>query len=324
MKRYYFVDSLRGLAILAVILIHITSSFVTDKSSYIALVLNQISRFAVPVFFIISGWGLTISNKAEGNYLLFLRKQVVKIIFPYTIWSLIYVIFNFLVLSKSVSLIAIITDYFTGDTYYHLYYIPVLFVFYLSYPFVNKILLCKYSTVFFLLLTLISQYLKVELGGFFALNQNIFNWIFYFAFGVWLAKDFDRKLAWLQNKKALSLILLILSVCLIFVDYYYRGDYSQLRWAVIPFSISVILSFIAFDIKSCSLNFYGEHSYDLYLVHPLIIRTLTGVLTFLGVELNPIITMLVMTMVLFGSLHIFICFFKKNKKTFKELRFNNK
>ena len=60
-KRYEKFDILRAFAILAVVLIHITAPLATDEDIF-SIVLNQVSRFAVPVFFILSGWGLTATG----------------------------------------------------------------------------------------------------------------------------------------------------------------------------------------------------------------------------------------------------------------------
>lgn len=49
-KRYENFDSLRGIAIIGVVLIHITAPL-TVENNFIGLLLNQLSRFAVPVFF---------------------------------------------------------------------------------------------------------------------------------------------------------------------------------------------------------------------------------------------------------------------------------
>lgn len=67
MKRDSWVN-IRGLAILLVIVIHATSSqfnSVTSTYSYLNLFLNQISRFAVPIFLISSGFGLTLKKEYE-------------------------------------------------------------------------------------------------------------------------------------------------------------------------------------------------------------------------------------------------------------------
>src|SRR5258706_27456 len=61
-KRDLAIDSLRTISILAVVLIHTTTRTLEasgyDLNSFsLTLILNQLSRFAVPLFFMISGLG---------------------------------------------------------------------------------------------------------------------------------------------------------------------------------------------------------------------------------------------------------------------------
>jgi surface polysaccharide O-acyltransferase-like enzyme len=67
-ERIKSIDSLRGLSILAVLLIHTTTRTLEASNFNIVgfswtLFLNQIARFAVPLFFLISGLVLEISYK---------------------------------------------------------------------------------------------------------------------------------------------------------------------------------------------------------------------------------------------------------------------
>lgn len=73
-KRFGGPDSLRGISVIGVILIHITS-FTTIENGEVtyalSIFINQLARFAVPAFLILSGWGLSISNKLEHGYKFF-------------------------------------------------------------------------------------------------------------------------------------------------------------------------------------------------------------------------------------------------------------
>ena len=69
---------MRAIAILAVILIHTTTRTLEathyNLTSYPwTLLLNQVSRFAVPLFFLISGFVLELSSVNDINYLEFLK-----------------------------------------------------------------------------------------------------------------------------------------------------------------------------------------------------------------------------------------------------------
>jgi surface polysaccharide O-acyltransferase-like enzyme len=157
MKQYVkSIDSLRTFAILAVLLIHTTTRTIEAGNFNLiyfpfTIFLNQMARFAVPLFFVISGFVLEINFDKNSGYLNFLKKRFSKILIPYIFWSGIYylLVYNqnhenfFQVLLK-------------GNASYQLYFIPTLCIFYLVFPFLHKIY-GIISNKFFLLFILISQ-----------------------------------------------------------------------------------------------------------------------------------------------------------------------
>ncbi|MGJ0973941.1 acyltransferase family protein [Enterococcus avium] len=68
--------NIRGLAILSVIIIHTTTMRFNSSSmlnNWINLFFDQVSRFAVPVFFMSSGFGLGLKHM---TYIKFLQKEI--------------------------------------------------------------------------------------------------------------------------------------------------------------------------------------------------------------------------------------------------------
>jgi surface polysaccharide O-acyltransferase-like enzyme len=94
--RIQSVDTFRVLAIFAVVVIH-TTPFVRDLRTFgtewdLALVLNQLARFAVPYFFLISGyfWATKIAHASSVRKpTMAMFKRVAVILFA---WSLIYLL----------------------------------------------------------------------------------------------------------------------------------------------------------------------------------------------------------------------------------------
>ncbi len=70
--KIYWIDNLRGIACLMVVMIHTTTWYVTNAHSVspvtwdIANVLNSASRVSVPLFFMISGY-LFLANAAPSR-----------------------------------------------------------------------------------------------------------------------------------------------------------------------------------------------------------------------------------------------------------------
>jgi surface polysaccharide O-acyltransferase-like enzyme len=128
-ERIRSIDCIRGIAILAVLLIHTTTRTLEASSFNITgfsftLFLNQISRFAVPLFFVISGFVLEIFNNNDMNYWTFVKRRFSKIFIPYAFWSLIY--YFFVYNNNHDSLLKV---FLTGNASYQLYFIPALLVF---------------------------------------------------------------------------------------------------------------------------------------------------------------------------------------------------
>src|SRR5579872_6838550 len=129
------VDLLRILAILAVVFIHTTTRTLEASRYNIptlswTLFLNQIFRFAVPMFFLISGFVLELNYNSKIEYKIYAKKRVSKIFVPYVFWSFFYFLFVYPVWHFSVFSLSFIYILITGNSSYQLYFIPVLIIFY--------------------------------------------------------------------------------------------------------------------------------------------------------------------------------------------------
>jgi probable poly-beta-1,6-N-acetyl-D-glucosamine export protein len=137
--RVIHIDKLRVIAIAGVVLIH-TTTRILEKTSYdlntyyLTLFLNQIVRFAVPLFFIISGFVLELTYKESFNFWVYIKKRFSKILIPYIFWSFIY--YYFFYNSNHDNFLYVLL---TGDASYQLYFIPTLVIFYLVFPLLHKI-----------------------------------------------------------------------------------------------------------------------------------------------------------------------------------------
>lgn len=153
----FSIDALRVIAILAVILIHVTTKTLASLHLDItiapfSLFLNQAARFAVPLFFLISGFVLELNNKEKLSYMTFFKKRASRILIPYIFWTLLYFLWtNGFNASQLVSLKFLLTV-LLGNASYHLYFIPTLILFYIAFPvFHNLLNVIKNPFVFFLI-----------------------------------------------------------------------------------------------------------------------------------------------------------------------------
>lgn len=142
-NRNIVVDRLRALAMLGVIGIHI-GPFVFASSTPrldLFLLFQVFTRFAVPSFFFISGYGLFCNNALHKpfHYIDFVKKHLVTVGLPYFVWSLFYIAMwqweDMYRPDRSFSLSVLIVKFLLGEGCYHIYFMVILLYFYLSMPF---------------------------------------------------------------------------------------------------------------------------------------------------------------------------------------------
>ncbi|SES96410.1 Acyltransferase family protein [Enterococcus malodoratus] len=154
MERNQWIN-LRGVAILSVNVIHATTlKFFSSNeiSNMLNLFLDQIARFAVPVFFMTSGYGLATKYSHNFSVIKFYKKRL-KVIPAYLIWTVIY----FFISSDEKNLKKLLSDVLYGKASDHLYFIVVLVFFYFLYPFLKNIAPTKIGLILFVSVSIIGQ-----------------------------------------------------------------------------------------------------------------------------------------------------------------------
>jgi len=145
-----WLDQLRALATVSVIILHISSPilFTFEKSSNLqdwwsGNFFNSITRFCVPVFLMLTG-SLLLSNKQ--NIFEFYKKRLFKVVLPFLFWSFIYILYKFITQYDSLITLgvkAIIKLIFSlivagSETSFHLWYLYMLVGIYLVIPIIRK------------------------------------------------------------------------------------------------------------------------------------------------------------------------------------------
>ncbi len=286
------IDLLRFIAILAVLLVHTTtrtleaSSYDLQKMPW-TLFLNQASRFAVPLFFMISGFVLELSYPYNANYLTYLKKRINRIFIPYLFWSIIYYFFiyyqhrdpNFL------------NSLFTGNASYQLYFIPALIIFYLIFPLIHKYynLVCnKWSLILFgvvQIFILYYDYYIHSLPFYYPVSVALLNY-FYFIFGAALARNQKKLINFIKKWKVVlfsGALVLALYVSLQGFNGYlkthnYLSFYSQWRPSVFIYTFFIGgFLYWTFDRKLSNSVFFktlSRLSFFVFFIHVIILEQL--------------------------------------------------
>jgi len=300
---------IKGVAILAVVLIHTLASlpgsiFYDFPQAYGFIFLDQLCRLSVPVFLGVSGYGLTkkygtiLHSITPKNFLDFFKKRLLKLVPMYLLWSIgLWALFLYITpwyaTATPTPLWQVI---FLGRGDYHLYFIPLIFQLYLLYP---------------LLLLAVKKWRWIVLGLSIGIQAGSFlffhwqsshasspffvtylqqftmftSWISYFVFGIILASSN------LVNSKILkigmtlvflvSLLILPLNAGLAIksgIDPLNALKFTRLL--IIPYGLSALFVGVAFEwekfLKKIHLHSIfqtiGSNSFLIFLSHTVILR----------------------------------------------------
>lgn len=235
--------------------------------SYFSTVLDQITRFTVPLFFFLSGFGLTLQFQDKplslGNYY---RFRLLKILAPFLLWSLLTG-FRHQEFIQSMawsqdpagSVRYLLRFIFLDGLDYQYYFVIVIFQFYLVYPLLYKLGRSKVFMGLFLLLHLafmspVETYLELWGLALPKIHPNIllFHWVYCFA-GIHAAYN-RRFLAQLLSNLSRSKVagFWLLTVFLLNFEFImnianekslYDSDHFN-RWAVVLYCLASLMLFM--------------------------------------------------------------------------------
>lgn len=147
--RIYYMDYLRTIAIIGVLSIHAAAPYATmyqkvDFSMWEAgIIYNSLSRWCVPIFFMISG--ALLLGKKEESLKEFFSKRANKILVPFLFWSVIYYLWRaFVIYNSTPSFTEFKQLFLNANVYYHLWYFYALIAIYLLVPMFN--VFCRYAS----------------------------------------------------------------------------------------------------------------------------------------------------------------------------------
>lgn len=308
----------RGLCIIAVVLMHCPSGLNYDVSSitYKAyFILRQFINFPVAVFIFMSGY---FSKSADGSLLDYYKNRVLRLVVPFIIWSLFYTIISItqnIVAGLYVSWKYTIFNFIIGQASPPLYYIVVLVQLTILTPFLykviqkqNKILNCLLWLITPIYLILLYLY-KIHLGS----NGFPFNTLYAALFPAWFNFYWlginvrNKKGVWYNRLRSIRglelLVVFSIIVCMLESLIWIYGEYgagfavNQVRFSSFGYSFLLILLFSKHAIeyertKSGKFNsgifrltsFLGDISYGIYFSHIFFLRIVMSVLELFSIQ----------------------------------------
>lgn len=283
------IDSIRVISILAVLLIHTTTRTIEATHNDLTLFpftlfLNQIARFAVPLFILISGFVLELNYNNHANYWSYLKKRLSKIVIPFVFWSFIY--YFFVYTQNHDPLIRMLL---TGDASYQLYFIPTLAIFYIIFPLLHRFY--KYiSNTFFLIglgasqITLLYwDYMVSKFEYPDPIRITILSF-FFFTIGIVAARNKEKIVEIIKKTKYYLILITTILGVYIFLEGMigfdlsgsYLAFYSQWRPSIFFYTPAAFLVlFYAFDkskLQFAIVEKFSKLSYLVFFIHVIVLE----------------------------------------------------
>ena len=193
-KRIPYLDFLRCVAILLVIVTHTMSPILPDpfyyqaRSWYLCLLQNPINRTGVPLFFMISGY-LLLQAPSTINICQFYRRHIPRLLVPLFCWNIIYAVW------KNVTPLDLLRKLLSNGVSYHMWFVYTLLGIYLIAPFLKRLVdhcteqqLSMFLIIILLPTTIIPFCNRILSTKIFLFNPLLEGYIGYFLFGYLLGK----------------------------------------------------------------------------------------------------------------------------------------
>lgn len=262
MNRVNYFDQLKIFSVIAVILFHTSVEYYNFNAHgwVSAVAYSSVTRFCVPIFFMISG--ATLIGKSD-SISAFFKKRFSKIIPPLVFWSLIYSFVLSKINSSNFNAIKSLGEIITTPVYIHFWFIYAIVGLYLLIPLLmqireeQKLTICKYYTCIWFIFASILPYARTlgvgipeYIGTPYMFNEmyQFLNYSGYLTFGFVLAKT-DIKIKNSTIKLIItSLSLSIILFSLVIHDSLSKEKISQDLWEfktplVVIISASVFILF---------------------------------------------------------------------------------
>ena len=296
--RKYWIDYLRCIAIVAVIIIHSTTPFyarfneIGQLDWWFANVLNSASRFAVPLFVMISGALLLGRNLTIAE---FYKKRAVRLLPALIVWNLFYFSLKVYRGEGSETLVGyLIKSFFTGGAAVHLWYLSMFVCLMLFTPFLNKFINGDRATpgdlrtllvflFFFFLLNGIAS-VAWEIWDIETIWFRVFPWYMAYFVGGYYIDRYSDSISIKSGFILLVLVFLILAGAAL--NYYFITAYKIVEDNLIftntgpmIFLMTIIIFLLAKRNtgvlkKNKYIASVSEASFGMYLIHPVFLHLL--------------------------------------------------
>lgn len=307
-ERISWIDNVRALAILCVVICHVTESIFGLNIDHLpryplmkqiaALSLFTLGRLGVPLFFFITGFLLLDREFDEEKTKLFYKNNLLNLLITAEIWILIYNIFNSVFYQEPFRMAEYLRNalFVRNTKISHMWYMPVILGIYITLPFAAKMLrganrfinlplgiafICLFVTPE--LDVILRSFGKEPVSAVLDLSFMGGVYGFYVVIGYYFRK-YDRALRKISSVVFLP-VMIIMAGATVAVQLfaYHRGIgynvwYSNATLAITAFCLMALISRI--PVNSVFLKGLSKYSFALYLLHNPVLMVLNRCFTF--------------------------------------------
>lgn len=325
-KRIGYFDILRIVTIFFVIVIHVTSAGLrfseTSSSAWKAnWLVNGISRWAVPMFFMLSG-ALFLNPRKEISLKKLYKKNILRLVVCIIVWGFLYSLLDqYLYGTLSVkSVLVAVYGIITGNTGYHLWFLYTLIMLYIAVP-LFRLITChadkrqlEYALVIWGVFSLLMGQItamgeQAQLG----INLLLYSPFVITGYGGYFLLGYYLAEYPLKNKiKSACYALGALSVCAIVGGKWILFEICKLESSALELPLGVFSCLIAAAIFTLTqsicvsvnvsrlLNFMGQRVFGVYLTHVFFISLLYHIFNVKPDYCQPVIAIFISSIGVFG------------------------
>lgn len=315
-KNLYW-QSVRGICIIAVILIHCTTglsyieSSLTSFNSIYYIIMRNIINFPVPIFIFLSGF-FTNSDLAKDDVKYYYKKKFLRLFVPFVIWTTFYNTYAMVtsyLQNEPINVIDLIKAYLFGTG--HLYFMVLLLLLILVTPIIVKCLYSKLkSAIIFSIpaIFIIASY-TMQLGfqKKFPHLEISFIYIGFYYLGIYCKdKKIDFSKHFTKNTSVIFLICtfainLLETIILLNAKVSTGFAFGQMIIGGFLYAFSIIVCLLV-NVRDTNkptfLTYIGNNSFGIYFVHIFWLALTTNIgkilnISFPFIFINQIIELLI-------------------------------
>ncbi|NYB75141.1 acyltransferase [Sedimentibacter hydroxybenzoicus DSM 7310] len=282
-EKLYELDYMRFIACFAVMIVHITATGVEGyiHGSFphiVTLIVNRSFKFTTPIFIFLSGVTSFYSYRnRDFKYFEFIKKRLLNVLVAYIVWCVIYYAAYIKLGYYGFNINEFIKSVLLGKMSYHLYFVIIITQMYIFGPIFYKLLKNSDKKVAILIIAAIFTALCAEYIRFKDSDRLFLKYIFFYMLGIYLTLEYDKFTSFLMKNKWLFIIgYAVIGLTYTVVSYLNMAIYIYV-WFIFSLT-SIFFVYIAglimkdaFKKYYSFIKLFGQSSYYIYLMHPLVL-----------------------------------------------------